>query len=282
MAFSTEFQAKFKDRNNVVHQLDIEKDGYGGSINTIRNLADSPISIRRRATKTDGDIIIAGSELSFKFISPATDISTYDTLFESNYKDYRVSFYVGSNVRWRGWVKPENFKREFVDNGAHYKIDLSATDAIADLKDVDYPDNSDRVNLIDHIDRCLALTDISLNYKIQLNTYEPSIMSSTDSVMDNITASSLRFVKTDEGRIYQTDANEVLTELLKPFNTTLMQSDGNYWIINYQEPSSYYFPSDFGTGVIGARVQNDLRKDISNWKYRNRGSVEKQGIRFRV
>ena len=275
MSYSPEFQASWKDHRDIDYDLLIEKDGFVGSVTTIQKLETTPVQINRRSTKSDEDLIIVGSELLFNFTVPPIDISIYDPIFESNYKDYRVSFYKDGSLNWRGWVKPENFSREEIDNGDWFGYSLSATDAIADLKNIPYPTFTDRVPIMTHIERCLAETDVSLNFKIQLNTYERIWSTSTANTLVEVDANSRRFENTKDGRIFNTNCNEVLEELLRPFNVTLMQSDGYYWLVNFQEPNSYVHYKPWGTTSGSTRTASDLRIPIDDWQFNDRGSIEK-------
>jgi len=285
MAYGTKYQAKWIDIHGTVHQIDILEDSYSGGITTISDFKGTPVNMRRRSSKTDGFLTIVGTELTFSFISSPSDIATYDAIFESEFKDYRVDFYVNSSLEFRGFLLPENFSRDYVDNGANYVIKLTATDGLARLKNIEYADSSglgytDRVSLITHIKRILTELDFvdNLDFMIQLNTYatNSSLMTSTQCALDKVTAESRRFEKDDDGRKYQDNCYAVLEEILKPFNCTLMQSGGKWWIVNYQEPNSKVYSVPWTTLTFPSSPStSDLRIDGSSLKFQGRGSTEK-------
>jgi hypothetical protein len=286
MAYAIEYRAKWTDINGTEHKIELLKDGYSGSINTIKHSKAIPVELKRRATKTDGDVIIAGTELKYNFNIDASDLSTYDAIFESAYKDYRVDFYVGSQLEFRGWLLPDNFTREFVDNGASYNISLAAHDGLATLKDYLYNNAStpyeDRVSLFEHIVRCLgqiggAAEDFDLDFRIQLNTYESNEMLSTYCVLDRVTADSRRFNKSEDGKSTNDNCEKVVSELLKPFNAMIMQSKGKYYIVNYLENSGKTYQIAWTTGnpTFVSPVTDDLNIDVSSYKFVGRGSTEK-------
>jgi hypothetical protein len=55
----------------------------------------------------------------------------------------------------------------------------------------------------------------------------------------------------------------------------LVQDGGKYWITNPQEKNSFYFPVPWATMTAGTRTAQNLAIDLSAFKYRSRGEVQK-------
>ena len=214
---------------------------------------------------------IAGNGILFNFVVEEVDISDYDDIFESQYKDWKIEKYFDSSLEWVGWLQPDNFRRPLVAKGGKYYISLSAVDGLANLKKIEFVNASDgsqyedRVTIMTTIKRALEHVGFELDFRVQLATWcsNDSLMLSTDCALDKATCDSRRFRKTKEGRFVNTNCYQVISELLKPFNCHLIQSQGEYWIVN---PRDYFvdtFKILWSDLTIDSTSLIDSRTDIT-------------------
>ncbi|KKM27940.1 hypothetical protein LCGC14_1569660, partial [marine sediment metagenome] len=214
---------------------------------------------------------IAGNGILFNFVVEEADISDYDDIFESQYKDWKIEKYFDSSLEWVGWLQPDNFRRPLVAKGGKYYISLSAVDGLANLKNIEFVNASDgsqyedRVTIMTTIKRALEHVGFELDFRVQLATWcsNDSLMVSTDCAFDKATCDSRRFRKTKEGRFVNTNCYQVISELLEPFNCYLIQSRGEYWIINPRDYDVPVFKILWSTLAIDSNPTIDSRTDIT-------------------
>ena len=130
---------RFTDIEEVEYLLEIYRTESYYSSYEIAYADAEPISIRHLGgSKDEWDFTyIQGSELTFKFYIPREDVEVIDDLMNSQYRDYYVRFKKGSSTIFYGFLKPENMYKRFETNPPYIEIELSATDGLAELKDID-------------------------------------------------------------------------------------------------------------------------------------------------
>jgi len=262
------------------------------SINYLIGVGEAPAVFRRRATKTDGDLIMAGTELSLEFYATVDQLEEYDELYKGDYKRFKVDYYrrqgASNLLVWQGFVKPENCSREFIEKDKLYRYSITATDLLGDLKKIEFKDSNNNIYrdvqpLIVQTQRALQRIDdnyLFLPFYIQLNTYEDAMDSSLAQVFTDIAVDSRRWEKVSDGLINTNTCYEVLEDMLKPFNCTLTQADAGWRIINYHELSSKTDQIVWDTSTVGFTGDSNLIVDISSYKFLDYGSLEfKQPLR---
>jgi hypothetical protein len=286
MAYVEKFYGKWKDYSGVTHEIKLLQDGASAGTTDISTLGKTPVILKRRGSKEiQTKNVIIGSELQFNFISSQSNISTYDAIFNSEFKEWKVEFYINSSLEWTGWLKPDNYNRDFVENGQYFNISLSASDGLADLKKIEFKDFTtgailqDRVTILTTVKRALEHTGINLDFRVQLGTYatNDSIMTSSELALSKLSVENGRLIKNKDGRSINDNCYKVIEEILKPLNVYLIQSGGKYWIVNPQEKNSYVFSVPWATPNSPTRDGSPTNQvvSMSGYKYRNRGEVQK-------
>jgi hypothetical protein len=174
MSHQTKFFAYIKDFSGNSFTIQLEKAGYTGSSSQILYYASSPLIHTYRSGGKEADSVINSSEVTFNFYVESADLNKYDEIFESEYKDWRLSLLKNSNLHFRGWVQPDNLARSFIADA--YFISLNATDALIDLKQASFPCDysltTGSTTVLDLIKLTLNETDIDLDFEIQVNNKE--------------------------------------------------------------------------------------------------------------
>lgn len=266
------------------HEIKLLLDSYAGGTTEIEKKQPTALIINRRADKElQHTRHVRGSELQFNFFSSTADISAFDAIFQSEFKEWKVEHYYDAALDWTGYLLPENYSRNWINDGDYYALSLSASDGLARLKEIEYTNFStgsqytDRVSIITHIKRALEHLELELAFRVQLGTYvsNGSLMASTDCMLDKVTADSRRFTELKDGREVNKDCYTIINELLEDASCYLEQTNGRYEIINIQEKNSYYFPITWSGLTVGSRTARDLRLDIADYKYRMGSEVQK-------
>ena len=200
----------------------------------------------------------------------------------------------GFRLEFVGWIKPENTDRDEHSKLPTYQI--SATDGIADLKDVGYATPgfgtiyTDFVSILTTIKRALTLIGIDdIDFFIQCNIYESIQMTSTENLFKEIDHDSRRFFTVKDGETVTMKAYEVLEECVKNFNCRLFQDQGYWKIVNNQEYDSFRITYNWSDlTILDARAANDRTVDINNlnpydsvWNLNEIAPIKKLRITFR-
>jgi len=276
MAYGIEYYHEYYDRGGTLNRIDILKDGYGGSSSLITHSTGNPVVTSHTSNKDEWETkVIQGQSLTFSFFVFPADSDKYDTILASNYKDYQIKYYYDSDLVFQGWVKPENISREYLRS--KHVISLTATDALADLKNIDFLDDSDqiisdKISMIEILKYALLPIGIELDFKIQLGTYESNLMASTDCVLEEIDIDCRRFID-EKGNPFK--CYDVIEWLLKDYNVKLKQQDGYYQITNHHEGDSYEFEYDFATLTRQSRTAKTNIIDLANYKYQINAELQK-------
>ena len=284
MAYVEVYNATWDDFGGIGHEIKLLQEG-GSNVGQIDVLQTTPYSRSvSGGKKAQIENQIFGTEIRFNFVAASADIAAFDAILESDYKEWKIEHYYNSSLDFVGFLQPDNFSRDYVKLGDYYFISYSAVDGLANLKNIEFTDVSDgsqfddRVTIMTTLKRALLHIGFELDFRVQLGTWctNDSLMVFTDCALDKVTHDSRRFQKTKDGRLTNTNIYEVISELLEPFNCYLMQSQGQYWIINTREDNSFYFPIPWTTLIVGARTASDLKINITDVEnLTNRGGFQK-------
>lgn len=266
MAYGLLYWHEYNNRAGKRERVEILLKDYEGADSCIESSGADPVILKHTGERDTFDTsVIQGQELIFTFLVKPTDGTKYDVLFESEYKDYQIKYYVDEILKFQGWIKPENLTRQYF--GDKYFITLSATDAIGDLKKIDFRDSDAIINgkytLLEILKYALTLTDIELDFKIQLGSYETTYMNANECALEKIVSDTRRYLENGN----PIDAYSVIEKVLKIFNLKLKQYNGYYQITNYHELNSYEFEFDWSTLTQQSRIATDNIIDLSGYDY---------------
>ncbi len=285
---------QFHDTEDTLFEISIYRPGETDTEYTIPRVGrDEPVLLTHRGGGKESyeKTGIQGQELMLMCYVLNDDISKIEDLMESEYKEYVLDYESEGVLLFRGYLKPENIVKCYEDT-TWVGIQLTATDALADLKEIDFRDSDDDIVLLRHtllwtiktaLDRINDESDsLALDFEIQLNTYEKNLMTATQCPYDKVTANAAAFIKIPStadpipGEFQSSRDREnadimscwdVIEAVLKPFNCLLKQCNGKYHIINYHELDSYVFSFDWATLTQQSRTATDNIVDISDYEY---------------
>ena len=288
MAYGTEYYHEFRNKENILQRIEILKDGFTDSETLIKQSTGDPV-VSNHIGEKNVIPIIQGSELVFRFYSFERD--EYDDLMTAVYKDRKIKYWDGSTLVFEGYLKPENIVTEKMSDA--YIVELTATDALADLRQVDFKDNDDDSTIngkysgLEILKYALEHIGINLDFKIQLGTYESTYMAASELALDKIEVNSLRFIKQGGEKTETMSCHQVIETILGKYNCVLCQEGGYYKIANKHELNSYEFLFAWSDLSQTSRTATDNIKNITDYKFEK--VVEQQkiqplnkvGIKFR-
>lgn len=294
--YGIKYYHEFLSYSENKYRVELLFKDYTGAATAIQHTARTPVRLRHNGDTKDewDDKFILGQELLFNFLVSQNDVDMWDTeVFESQYKDYKIRFYsydgITKMLEFEGYLKPENLSKSFVNNPEYIEINLSATDALAELKEYEYRDITnpelypvnpiykDRFTLLQIIKQAIANLGIDLDFKIQLNTYETTYMTSSECPLKICYANARRFYSIEENEIATPDDCYIVIEkILKTFNCKLMQYKGYYQITNYHELESYEYVFDWGGLTQQSRTATTNTIDATDYVFHSR--IEQQKV----
>lgn len=273
MAFAVKYRIDWTDKHGQdSYRIDIEADGYGGSIIGLGHSLDG------FELKYNESGWVQGFEGTFSFHINEADITSHDDdFFESEYKTFKVKFYINTVLKNVGWLKPENSIRTYKRLVTQYQV--SFTDALNDLKEIEFEgfEGDGFASLLQVIKNAISFTDIDdLPFALQCNLYEDQLMVATDNLFKTIEVNLGAFYDEKEGETKIDDCFTVLEKCVKPFYCRLSQVDGYWQITNGQEYNSQrdiYAYSNLA--AVSENAAYDRRVDISDFHVSGRLQLSK-------
>lgn len=232
MSWAVKYRGEFYDLRGLDWRIDIEEDGYGGAINTMK-LGGEPLKISY-LTPSDDLLMgnIKGSICQMQVVSETA--FQYVGLYATSDMAFRVSIYYGTtNLYWRGYLTAD-YTEQY--NDTPYIVTLTACDGLGLLKDIIFDDTDIFVSYSGYkwFESAFILEILEMigftEFKEFCNVYEDRMSNGTgDSPFDQLRIDVNLF----EGRY----CYEVLQELLQKYNAIIRQISGVFCIYRPTELS---------------------------------------------
>lgn len=209
--YGIQFYHQYYDKGGFLNRIEILQKEYSGTVQfPINYMAEIPVYLSHMDEDKDtfDDVIIQAQSLSFTFYVSREEIPVFDVLFISEYRDYKVRYYVNSVLEFEGYLQPDNLIKEYSRNPPYIGISVTATDALNELKDIEFRDDSEKIirgkmTLLEVLKQALSKTGIELDFEIQLNTYHGPYVPNTE---------TWDYLLATESPIPEEDNNYLVTE----------------------------------------------------------------------
>jgi hypothetical protein len=265
----------------VTYTVKILEDGYAGSSSNINTLGKEPLIFKNRGKNEELIGSAIGAEISFNFIKKPEDGTAYDDLFIATERQFKVEVLKDAVLYFTGYLRPEGVKKSFIDR--RDTITLTFTDMVGILKTEPYQSSTgsfylDSSNILTVIKRCIEKTGLELDFNIKLgyNHFSGSLMAYDDCALDKAEIKGSRFYKINDGVLEPENCAEVLRLCLLPFNCTLRQLNGKWYIANLWEVSSRVFVFDWATLTEQSKAISSVNLVIDSYNLSGRGSATKR------
>lgn len=233
MAYTTKYRLEFKDYSNNVHKVDLLEDGYTGSTIELKG-SDEPFIINYPEQqllsfkRSSGCDITLLSESNFQLID----------LYNLNMFGLQIQHSINSNLNWCGYLDCEMYSEPYNDS-SNYFVSISGNDGFNLLKRLKYI-HSNGVKYLGIVTQWEILQTIINQLNLPFTSINIGI--STQFTSGYTTTASLNvFIQTyinndnyynedDEPENFET----VLQSILEPYGATILQSDGQLWILDLQ------------------------------------------------
>jgi len=259
-------------------KVEIHLTGYAAGTTELTPL-ESGLRLKTFGTEFDLHERIVSSEYRVDILVDASEKTTYDEFLTAGRRDYQVYIYDdpdGANtLEWSGYLRTSNSRRDY--NNFLITYELVASDGLRDLQDIEYKNEFFNVPIEGHesgltiIDRCLDRLDFSLGYEIHLNMYNDQ-MTSTECALEETTHDNDHLYSIRNGEEQWISMWEAVTRILTTYNSYLMQVDGIYKIVNWQEYNSYKHVYNSSL-VKQSRPSEDLSLTVTSYNRQGTGDL---------
>ena len=255
MAYAKKYKIPFKQVKDYDGEdgwnIDIYADGHGGGVTTLYTERDS-IVLQRDGGQFEW---INGTKLSFGLYNLTEE--QYIEFREASFGDYYcvLSRANGGALWFKGFNQSEIYTESYSD--VPYSAKLEFTCGLSHLKYVRFDDSGTlydgQKSLIEVIRLCLnKLPEADLQVREFLNQYEDSQnATTTDSMLNQTYVDTTVYRDKKDGVTVGMTCHQVLTEIMKCFNSHLFQSEYQWQIVRWQEYSystMYYREFDARVG----------------------------------
>ena len=256
MAYGLKYTIPFKDVDNYSNVVEIYQDNFVGSSTEL--IATDVPAVHTYEREDNEDILspIMSSTLTISFYSTInTDFSNF---FSYSDREFYVVHEFEGNVVFKGYLLNDIVGEPFQD--PPYPVVLTATDALAQLKEVALTGPSVDTDLGTLIFQQLNSLGLAMDFEICNDLYEGLVMDNTKSIFSQDVDENL-LVQAGTFDALGLNAFEFLAEVCKTFGWVLFQSNDK-WIIqrpisrNISTTKIYLY--DFFTGELTSTTNNPM------------------------
>jgi hypothetical protein len=212
--------APFVDRTIEVEFHDTN---YAGGVVNLTAAPGNKLSYRGGEEKKTAPIITTELQLNVEI----SNEELFQHFFAIQEQDLQAIVKIDSTQFWQGFVVPDLFQRLYVNTPV--TMNLSATDRIATLKDVDYPVGG-RELIISVIQTALSFTGLDLDFMLGGNIFS-SEMVETSSLFQQADIDTSVFQEDEKIK----SCYEVLEMIMCRFNCRIMQWENRWHIDRFDE-----------------------------------------------
>jgi hypothetical protein len=256
MAYGLKYTIPFKDVDNNTNLVSIYQDGFVGS-STELIATDAP-AVHTYEREDNEDILspIMSATLTISFYS--TENTDFSNFFSYSDREFYVVHEFDGDVVFKGYLLNDIVGEPFQD--PPYPVVLTATDALAQLKEVALTGPSVDTDLGTLVFQQLNSLGLAMDFQICNDLYEGLVMDNTKSIFSQDENENL-MVQAGTFDALGLNAFEFLAEVCKTFGWVLFQSNDK-WII--QRPiarnisSTVIYLYDFFTGELTSSTNNPM------------------------
>jgi|DEB0MinimDraft_6_1074348.scaffolds.fasta_scaffold01141_4 hypothetical protein len=255
MAYGVKYRLEFSDVLGNAKKIEIEKDGYSGTVLPLIGTAD-PVSIKWEG---DDDFYspIIGSTCTLNLF--VTDTVQYDNFYAFNEEEFKVKIYYKDDadvyrLYWAGFIVTDSYKQSL--QSTPFEISIQAHDGIG-LLSTQFMEirNTDGFQLATGvINRDLILNfivDAIAKTNLELNVYISTGFRTN--VFDNSGGNTFSKYTND---LKVVDCKTFIENVCKKINARIFQSHGNWYVINNSEYLDHDFFDDQVDGTISSNIRN--------------------------
>jgi hypothetical protein len=263
MAYGLKYTIPFRDIDNLANVVEIYQDAYTGSVTEL--IASDAPAVHKYEREDNEDLTssIMSATLSISFYS--TDVTDFRSFYSEGDRVFLVIHKFEGNVVFKGYLLNDITGEPFQD--PPYPVMLTATDGLAQLKEIALTGPETDTDLGTLIFNQLNTLDLELDFEVCNDLYEALVMDNTKSIFAQSEGENL-LVQAGTFDALQLNSFDFLLEICKTMGWVLFQRDGR-WIIqraiarNIDTTTIYIH--DWDTYAVKSSYENTAIGSASDW-----------------
>jgi hypothetical protein len=225
MAYGLKYTIPFKDVDNYSNLVEIYQDGFVGTSTEL--IATEQPATHKYEREDNEDITTPIMSTTFTISFYSTETTDFRNFFSYSDREFLVVHKFEGNVVFKGYLLNDITGEPFQD--PPYPVVVTATDGLAQLKEVDLVGPSVDTELGSLIFETLNRLDLELDIEVCNDLYEGLVMDNTRSIFDQVEGEQL-LVQDFTFDELEINAYDFLLEICRTFGWILLQKNGR-WLI---------------------------------------------------
>jgi hypothetical protein len=226
---------KVTDMNGKIGVVNIVEKNLVGSTTQVDGGSDDPIVYSLRLHGNDDKYSpVAASTITLTLKSATA--GQFQELFEGEIDDYRVNFYHDGVLKVTGKIYPQSYREPYTES-VNYPVTITATDGLVELDDLDFVDDSGTYitsvsSQLEVIALILQKLKFNIGIRVACNLYATGMnTAATDDPLEQAYVPCRAYYPKDE----PISCLEVIKRILEPYCATIIQWEGYWWIVRFEE-----------------------------------------------
>lgn len=248
MAYGLKYTIPFRDIDNLANVVEIYQNAYTGSVTELTATDQPALLTYEREENDDITSSIMSATLSVGFY--ATDVTDFRSFYSEGDRVFLVQHKFQGNIVFKGYLLNDITGEPFQD--PPYPVMLTATDGLAQLKEIALVGPAVDTDLRTLIFNQLNALELDLNIEVCNDLYEGLVMDNTKSIFDQAAGENL-LIQAETFDALELNAFDFLLEICKSFGWVLFQAN-NKWVIqraiSRNIDTTVAYLHDYDTGAV--------------------------------
>lgn len=263
MAYGLKYTIPFKDIDNYSNVVEIYQDGFVGTSTEL--IATEAPAVHKYEREDNEDITssIMSATLTISFYS--TDVTDFRNFFSYSDREFLVVHKFDGNVVFKGYLLNDITGEPFQD--PPYPVVVTATDGLAQLKEISLTGPSEDTDLGTLIFDQLNTLELELDFEVCNDLYEGLVMDNTKSIFAQVAGENLKVQEFTFDEL-ELNAFDFLLEICKTMGWVLFQRDGRWIIqraISRNIDTTVIYIHDWDTYAVKESFVNNPANAITDW-----------------
>lgn len=293
---SYEIRWWFKEQNRagVIFLVDILERGYTGVSTEVTGKNPFVLTLRGEGGDIHDQGIISSSA-SISLVS--TIVDQYKAISLADDSKFKINRYINnSTLQWSGYILPRTYEIEI--RSLPYTTSFTATDGLADLKNLDFHTEQDwdfdyktsirgRISQLDAFRICLSKLKLDQGFRIACNIFDTTHTTTNNSpinqtqINSNVYTDYSVVTRIIDGNLLSieepkyTSCEQVLKDILTIYKAILVNWEGYWYIVDQEEllktTINYVEYNSVGTyvstGSLTPQISFNTAQSTSRWRW---------------
>lgn len=217
---------EYSDNEGLISRLEIWDKNFEGDPTEINGNVTLNYADRK-------DLLQYSVPVSLDINLEADEDLTLQDLYSEAENQFHAKLFIDGQLVFYGILKPDGIWEDWVND--KWEISIDAMDGLSILKDLSFVTDvggfyEGKITQFEALKQCLHRIgyDLPINVSNDLPTYVG--FADTDSILHNVQMNADRFYQ-DAQKNNIMDCEEVLKSILEPYNATIFQMNGEWWVV---------------------------------------------------